>query len=413
MSATPDPTPDDDADGKADAGERQRQNESAPQNAWSIKIAMAFGIPIRLHFTFLLMAVWFAASSIAGSGATLALFTLGLFLCVALHELGHAVVAQRLGYTVRDIVLYPIGGVASIEQSPRAKDELKIAVAGPAVNAVIAAVLWAILSALRQMPDLSAAQPGALAGFEKTPLTMLLYANVALVIFNMIPAFPMDGGRVLRSLLALRMGKLRATRLAASIGQLAAIAMGLFALGVFGNPFAGIPFLPRPGNFALVIIALFVYFGANQESQAEMSRDAAEDAAVADAMVTVFETLSPGDSLRRAAEVLLSTSQQDFPVVHGDDVVGVLSRGQLLRGLAQEGESAYVAGVMMRDVVYAHPDDDLEPIMLNSRGIQHAPVLVRDSAGKLVGMVTIENLMEFLTLRQIARAKEDTEHDRP
>lgn len=398
-----------------------KPTEPAAQNAWSLKVVSVSGIPIRLHFTFLLMVVWFAASSIAGSGWTLVLFVLGLFTCVALHELGHALVAQRFGYTVRDIVLYPIGGVASIEQSPRARHELLIAVAGPLVNVVIALLLAGYLAATHQMPDLSSAQAGALAGFEKTPLTMLLYANVALVLFNLIPAFPMDGGRVLRALLALRLGKLRATRLAASIGQFAAVLLALYGLHVFGDPFARVPFLPRPGNFALVIIALFVYFGAGQEAQAEESRDAAEDAVVAEAMVRDFQTLAPGDSLRRAAEVLLATSQQDFPVVHGDEVVGVLSRGQLLRGLAQEGDSGYVAGTMSRDVVFAAPNDPLEPLMMHPGGssgsggrssIQQAPVLVRDTSGRLVGMVTLENLMEFLTLRQIARSREEAERDR-
>lgn len=389
-----------------------KPTEPEVRDAWSLKIITVSGIPIRLHFTFLLMIIWFAASSFAGTGASLVLFALGLFTCVALHELGHALVAQRFGYTVSDIVLYPIGGVASIEQSPRARHELLIAIAGPAVNVMIALLLGGILASMGQLPDMSQTQGGTLAGFEKTPVRLLLYANIALVVFNMIPAFPMDGGRVLRALLALRLGKLRATRIAAGIGQLVAVLMGLYGLGVFGRPFANVPFFPAPGNFSLVIIALFVFFGASQESQAEQSREVVEDAIVSEAMVRDFATLAPGDNLRRAAEVLIATSQQDFPVVNGDEVVGVLSRNQLLRGLAQEGDTAYVAGTMNREVIFARPEDALEPVMLNPNGVQRAPILVRGEDGTLVGMVTMENLMEFLTLRQIVRARDEKEQDR-
>lgn len=401
------PLPPGPARGGQNKDENRKSTETQAQNAWSLKVATVSGIPIRLHFTFLLMIIWFAASSFAGTGANLVLFTLGLFFCVALHELGHALVAQRFGYTVSDIVLYPIGGIASIEQSPRARHELLIAVAGPAVNVVIALIIAGVLAAIGQLPDISQIQAGTVGGFDKRPIWLLLYANIALVTFNMIPAFPMDGGRVLRALLALRLGKSRATRIAAGVGQLVAVLMGLYGLGVLGRPFAHIPFFPAPGNFSLIIIALFVFFAASQEARMDQSSEVVEDAVVSDAMVRHFETLGPGDSLRRAADVLIATSQQDFPVVHGDEVVGVLSRDQLLRGLAQAGNTAYVAGTMNREVVFAAPNDSLAPVMMNPNGVRRAPVLVRGEDGSLVGMVTMENLMEFVTLRQIDIAREN------
>jgi CBS domain-containing protein len=156
----------------------------------------------------------------------------------------------------------------------------------------------------------------------------------------------------------------------------------------------------------LVIIALFVFFGAGQEAQAEVARDAVDDSPVSAAMIREFQTLTVGDTLKQASDVLLDTFQQDFPVLHGSEVVGVLSRAQLLRALAQEGETAFVAGAMTREVLFAHPNDPLEEFMLRPDGVQRAPVLVQDDAGNLVGMLTLENLMEFLTLRQIARARE-------
>lgn len=374
--------------------------ENAARDAWSLRVATVSGIPIRLHFTFLLIITWFAFSGVGRGGAGMVFFLLGIFLCVALHELGHSLVAQRYGYKVRDIVLYPIGGVASIEDSPRPRHELWIALAGPAVNVVIAILLFAYLSATGgftavQAIATSSEDPGAraeaMASLLRSNLPFsLLIANVFLVVFNMMPAFPMDGGRVLRAVLALRMGRTQATRIAASIGQ--ALAIGFGILGFLN------------GNFFWMLIALFVFFGAGQEAQAEQSRAAVEGAPVGAAMVREFQTLGVGDSLRRAAEVLLATTQQDFPVVHGDEVVGVLSRGQLLRGLAEAGESAYVSEAMTRDVVFAKPSDPLEELMTRADGVQRAPILVMEE-DRLVGMLTVDNLMEFLTLRQIASAR--------
>jgi Zn-dependent protease/CBS domain-containing protein len=366
------------------------------------------GIPIRLHFTFLLFLTFFAVQDIGRGLPFTALFFLGVFFCVALHELGHSLVAQKFGYKVRDIVLYPIGGVASIEDTPRARHELWIALAGPAVNVVIAGLLLTYISLtgganVGVLDRLSGVLRGIptggsiVAGF----VNALLFTNVMLVLFNMIPAFPMDGGRVLRAVLALKIGRVRATRIAATIGQGMAILLGLVGIGVIRLPLFS-------GNYFLLIIALFVFFGAGQEAQAEESREVVEDAPVGAAMLREFRTLQVGDTLRHAAEVLLDGSQQDFPVMHGGEVAGVLSRDALLRGLAREGETAYVAGVMEREVVFAQPGDPLEDYMMRPDGVRRAPILVRDEQSQeVVGMLTMENLMEFLTLRQIARARQE------
>ena len=372
-----------------------QKNDAPRESGWAFRIARISGIPIRLHFTFLLVLIWFALSDIGMGGANLVVAMLGLFLCVALHELGHSLTAQRYGYTVRDITLYPIGGVASIEGSPTPRHELVIALAGPAVNVVIAALLAIVLKFSGAFPTQGISPTMATQVLQQNPLGFLLAANVMLVIFNLIPAFPMDGGRVLRAALGLRLGKTRATQIAATIGQVVAVLMGLY--GLFG---------PQR-NLSLMLIAVFVFFGAAQEREVEESQAMVVDAPVQDAMVRDFKTLAVGDSLRHAADVLLATSQQDFPVVLGEEVAGVLSRSQLLRALAEEGETGYVAGAMSRDVVFALPDEPLEEYMTRADGVQHAPVLVRDAGGHLVGMLTVENLMEFLTLRQILRARQE------
>jgi Zn-dependent protease len=369
------------------------------QDAWAIRIANVSGIPIRLHFTFLLLVIWFALSNIGISRSWMVLSLLGLFFCIVLHELGHSLVAQHFGYRVRDITLYPIGGVAAIEGSPRPLHELYIALAGPAVNVAIAILLYAGLTLAKAWPPLPPDRDQAVAALLGHPLTFLYYSNIFVFLFNMIPAFPMDGGRVLRAMLGLSIGKARATRIAASVGQILAVLMAVYGLGFFNSSL----------NLGLVIIALFVFFGAGQERDVEQARVVVDDAPVSAAMVRDFQTLAVGDTLERAASMLLATSQQDFPVVVGEggDVAGVLSRGQLLRGLAEHGPSAYVAGTMTRDVLFALPGDSLEEFMLRPDGVQRAPVLVRDESGALLGMLTMDNLMEFLTLQQIRRDREE------
>jgi len=387
-------------------GPRPDSGETEPADPWALRVATVSRIPIRLHFTFLLLVIWLAAAGIGRGGAYQVLFVIAVFACVVLHELGHSLVAQRYGYTVRDIVLYPIGGVAAIEQTPKPRHELYIALAGPAVNVVIAAVIAGGIYLLEgssgfaaRFEFLKAAPTGFFSGGF---LTLLLGVNILLVLFNMIPAFPMDGGRVLRALLALRIGRLRATRIAAFIGRVVAVVMGAAGLGIFNNGVV---------NPSLLLIALFVFFGAGQEAQAEESREIVDNAPIRDAMVREFTTLSVGDTLRQAAETLLATTQQDFPVLHGDEVAGVLSRSALLRGLAEHGDTAYVAGEMEREILFAQPEDPLEEYLMRPDGVQRAPVLVRDESGALVGMLTLDNLMEYLTLRRIYRDRAEQTGD--
>ncbi|MBC8140757.1 MAG: site-2 protease family protein [Armatimonadetes bacterium] len=385
------------------APKTDQQNEA--RHSWSVRVAVVSGIPIRLHFTFLLLLAFIAISGYGGTGLVQAGFLIAVFFCVVLHELGHSLVAQRLGYGVRDIVLYPIGGVASIEETPRARHELLIAVAGPLVNVVIVGLLATYMqfftgeTAIERISGLI--RGGGIASAGTHYLTMLLYSNIMLVVFNMIPAFPMDGGRVLRAALALKIGRVRATQIAAGIGQVVAVLLALTGFGVWGNP----------QNYFLVIIALFVYFAAGQERAAEQSRDVMSDAPISDAMMREYHTLAHGDTLKHAADVLLLGSQQDFPVVAGGDIVGMLSRSQLLRGLAREGDSAYVASFMDREVVFATPGEPLQDYLLSSHALRRAPVLIRETPeSAVVGMVTLENAMEFLTLRQIARLRDDKDN---
>ncbi|MBL8231848.1 MAG: site-2 protease family protein [Bryobacterales bacterium] len=344
-----------------------------------------FGVPVRFHFTFVLFVIFLGVVGLEGpSGAKAAIYVLALFGSVLLHELGHALVSRRYGIRTVEIVMFPIGGVAKLERNPKPSEELWIALAGPAVNVVIAAALIAIAAGIHGSVDwvkVFAPQGGNLLGQIAT-------GNVALAIFNLLPAFPMDGGRVLRSMLALKYGEARATELAAKAGRFLAICMGLYGL--------------LSASYMLIFIAFFVYLGAAQESAAMMGRQLTQGVPVSAAMVTDYRTLSHGQTVRDAADLLLATSQQDFPVMNGTQVIGLLSRGTLLRAMAQQGPESYVAGVMERDFLRLDPAMDLsEAMMMLAQAGTCALVM---EGNELRGLLTSENLTEFLLLRRLDRA---------
>jgi len=371
-----------------------RQNAPlTPGGFSSLRIATVSGIPIRLHFTFLLFLLWVGLAGPSRAGGLSILYVLAIFGCVVLHELGHSLVAIRDGIPVADITLYPIGGVARIEKRPTARQELGIAVAGPAVNVVIALALWAALGfegAGPLLQDLT--RPGT--GWHPFAERVML-ANISLVLFNLIPAFPMDGGRVLRAVLALNMAPARATAIASTIGQGIAIAAGIWAV------------MSHPPQFFLLFIAFFIYIGAGQEAFAYKQAALIEGVPVRQAMMTDVRTLTVGNTLKEAADVLLDTAQHDFPVLHGDEVQGVLTRDGLLRGLAGAGPGGYVAGAMSRRFAQAGPDDDLADA-LPALQAAPGPLLVMDPAqdGRLLGIVTTENVQEFFAVRQATAARE-------
>ncbi len=351
--------------------------------AWSLYVGSVAGIPIYLHFTFLLFLafIWVISRNGATVFGGLPLL-LSLFASVALHELGHALMARRFGIKTDDIVLYPIGGVARLRSMGEKLQEFWIAIAGPAVNVVIAAVLGSYLAATgRWVPLTPAAAEGngfAALGF----MQQLMLLNVILVLFNLIPAFPMDGGRVLRSLLTLAMPKERATAIAAWIGQALAILFIIVGLN---------------GYVMLMFIGFFVFIAAGQESTATRSMVLVEGHSAGEATIRRFEVLQHGDSLGRAADLLLATSQQDFPVMGGSEMVGVLSRQALLQGLANGGRDTYVAQVMAREFPRVKPDAPLQQAFELLQNTDGLPVMVFEGE-RLHGYINKENLMEYLML---------------
>ena len=351
---------------------------------WSIRIGSPFGIPVRVHLTFFLLLAWYGAiiwRDAHSADAVLAglAFILTLFLCVVLHEFGHALTARRYGIPTRDITLLPIGGVARLERMPDdPRQELWVALAGPAVNVVIAGAIFLLSRITVSVPRFE-----AMSVTGGSFLARVMFVNIFLVVFNLLPAFPMDGGRVLRALLATRMQYARATRLAATIGQAMALLFG-FA-GLFTNPM-------------LIFIALFVWIGAAQEASMVQMRHTLSGITVHHAMVTDFRILSPSDTLATAIELTLMGTQRDFPVVQDSHVVGVLLQKDMLVALARGGSDVPVADVMQRDFQAVEPTEMVETAFqrLSAQRITTAPVTFQ---GRLVGILTLENVGELLAIQ--------------
>lgn len=363
---------------------------------WSLRIARVAGIGIYVHWTFLILLGWIVIAHLA-AGEPLPMiaqglaFVLAIFACVVLHELGHALMAKRFGVQTRDITLLPIGGVARLEKIPeRPWQEFWVAVAGPAVNVVIALLLLAglvVSGGVAEVGKIDEAQEFIGGPF----LARLMVVNLILVGFNLLPAFPMDGGRVLRALLATRMDRVRATQIAASVGQVMAMFFGL--LGI------------TSGNWVLLFIALFVYLGAQGEAQAAELRSIFQNVLVSEAMATQVHCVTPDQTLKQVTESLIAGHQQDFPVLDAQQqVVGILHRRDLLRALAQQGDVAMVRDVMHSECPTVQPDGRLDQAMelMQQAECSTLPVL-RD--GEMVGVLTSENIGEWAMIQSALRQR--------
>jgi len=354
---------------------------------WSIKFARIAGIDLKIHVTFLIFLAWIAFSyyQVGGREAAIqgTLMIVLLFLCVLLHEFGHALMAKRFGIRTPDITLLPIGGVARLERIPRnPKQEFLIAIAGPLVNVVIAAVLILFVRHGSEVSNVADWNNPRIAMMAR-----LASVNVFLVLFNLIPAFPMDGGRILRSLLAMRMDYGRATQIAARLGQGLAFVFGFF--GLLYNPF-------------LLFIALFVYLGATREGALGQIQNISAGLPVSEAMLTNIHTLPANATLDDAGEAVLRTSEHEFPVVdEAGHFLGIITRDDIIRALRQHGASIPVTQVMHRNVVAVRPDDHLDDAFDKMQKCVCPALPVIDADGRLVGLLTAENVGEMVIIRSL------------
>jgi len=352
---------------------------------WSYPIARIAGTEVKVHVTFVLLLVWYGYAAWRAEGADAALegvvFLLALFLCVLLHEFGHIRVARRFGVRTPDVILLPIGGVARLERIPdEPKQELLIAAAGPAVTLLVVAALYAWIRIQGGTPPLIP-DPGAGSFAER-----LMGVNVWLLGFNLVPAFPMDGGRMLRALLAARIGVVRATRAAATLGQMLAVAMILAGLS---------------GQILLAIIGLFVFVGASAETTAVETRVMGAGLRVAEMMITQFRTLPAGGTLAQAVDLLLSGEQREFPVLEDDGRTrGILTRDNLIKGLRERGPDSTVAEAMTAEAPAVSPGLGFQEALDRLRGSGLPALPVVDHRGILVGLLTMDNISELLLVRR-------------
>ena len=348
----------------------------------SIRLFEFAGTTVRIHPTFFLLLVWVGAVYWFKGGPTEAVygvvFILILFACVILHEFGHILMARRYGIETPDVTLLPIGGVASMERMPeKPAEEIAVALAGPAVNLAIALLLIGLFGQYIDVEKLGSVQHAPI-----DLLSQVAIANVALFVFNLIPAFPMDGGRVLRAALASSMEYARATRIAATIGQ--GIALFLGVLGLLGNPI-------------LILIALFIFLAASGEAGYVESKALTSGFTAKDAMITTYESLHEDQDLDAAVEKLLATTQQEFPVVDPSGRLrGVLTRENLIAALQEKGGRALVRDAMIADVRTVAETDSLGGIFEMLRMQEAAVVAVVGGERRLVGYINAENIAELL-----------------
>ncbi len=357
------------------------------KSRYSLNLGRPFGIKVSVHWTFSLLIAWIVLISVSqGLGITQilmhVLFVLALFVCVVLHELGHSLAAIRLGGEVDSITLLPIGGMAHMSKMPeKPRDEFLVSAAGPLVNVAIAIILWIYLVYLH---------PKGVGEMEFEAVTaanfplMLLAANLFIVAFNLIPAFPMDGGRLFRSALSIKMSRLKATRIAKDIGQVFAIFF--IIAGLFINPF-------------LIIIGFFILLGAKGEYEMIKYQDVLKNYTVKDIVKTEFAELDEDDTLGKAAEKLVQISDNGFVIRSEGDYAGILTKNDLINGLNAHGRETKIKDVMRKEIEAVHTDTPLFEVFQDMQKNRNhlLPVIVDD---EFMGVLDIENLNEFFLIRK-------------
>ena len=354
--------------------------------SWSFPIGRLLGSELRVHATFFLLLAWIGVAAYAQGGWPAALvniaFICALFACVVAHEFGHALMARRYGIATPDITLLPIGGLARLERMPEKPGrEIAVALAGPAVNVVIWAVLVVVFGAGGTMEDLASLDDPA-AGFW----SRLAALNLFLAVFNLIPAFPMDGGRVFRALLSVPLGRVRATQMAALGGQIMAFVFGFLGL--------------TTGNILLLLIAVFIFLAAGAESSDVAMRETARGLPAQAAMITVYEPLAPEDTLGAATSALLRSTQHEFPVLGPDgDLRGVLTRQAIFAAVAGEKPRHTPVSDLMTPDIPALPLGAPLTRALDALYRDGRPaVAVTDREGRFLGYITRENVGELMVV---------------
>jgi len=349
---------------------------------WSISAGRIFGINLRIHLTFFLLLLFVFASAYSergfNAGVMSALFICAIFACVVIHEVGHSLIARRFGKEAKSITLLPIGGMATVEEMPKKPaQEIAVALIGPMINLVIAGVLYVLVGRETGVSIPIYIESG------RAFVSGLIGVNIMLAIFNLIPAFPMDGGRVLRAILAIKLNYVRATSLAVSIGQ---------AISVF------FIFFGLVSNWWLTLIGVFLYLGASSEKQQVILQSLLAEVPVSEAMTTEYISLRPNDLLVNALEHFHHGSQQDFPVIGDAGVEGVLTRDRILASIHTRGVDTPVSEVMDRSFIAVSPNTGLDEVYKQLMSNQKTAAVVMEN-GRLKGMLCLDGISRYFMIR--------------
>jgi Zn-dependent protease/predicted transcriptional regulator len=351
----------------------------------ALSLGKVSGIRVSIHWTFLLLIAWIVIQNLRAGVATgpllwTLLFVGAIFVCVVLHELGHALAAQRYGIRTRDITLYPIGGVARLESIPhKPKEELVVALAGPLVNLVIAALIMPWTAA----PLLSGTETEIQIG-PGNFLFAFAVVNAWLAIFNLVPAFPMDGGRVFRALLSFWMERARATRVAATFGQV--IAVGFIFLGFYVNPF-------------LIFIGLFIILGAQAEANYASTEALMEGHTVLDLTMREMPVVKPEATVGEMVREILNTQKKNFVVADESRVLGVISQLDVIKALGDKGDQLLVRDCMQTNILYLPSNLPVNDAIVKMQSAGRTIALVKEGDA-VIGMVDNDNLVEFVLIQR-------------
>lgn len=352
---------------------------------YSLSLGRLAGIQIFVHWTFALLLLWIIIKAVNdGLGVAHVLwsvaFVLSIFACVVLHEMGHALMAKKYKVKTRDITLLPIGGIARLESIPEKPiEEMFVALAGPAVNFAIVLLLYPVVY---YTTDVTEIQELYVIN-SKNFLLNFVNVNFVLGIFNMIPAFPMDGGRVLRALLSFKYDRAIATRIAATLGQVLAICFVF--IGFFSNPF-------------LIFIGLFIFLGAQAESIYTQARSLLKGFKVKDVIMKEFHTLATGDNVKSVVDMILNGQSKNFLVMDDGKPVGTVGMEEVIKALREKGEETRLDAIMSRDVLILNPEMPLEDVSSKMERFKKEVMPVVQNE-KIIGTLDSENIMEFIMIR--------------
>lgn len=355
----------------------------------ALKLGNVFGIPVAIHWTFIVLVIWIIGMNLyKGQPLDVAIwsgiFVLSIFVCVFLHELGHALAAKHFGIITKSIVLLPIGGVASLEKIPEEpKKEIVVALAGPSVNILISTVIFVYLFYRGELvPEKFITQ---IINYDNF-LIYLMIANVSLGLFNLTPAFPMDGGRVLRALFAFKMDRVSATELASKVTSVFAIIFVL--IGIFNNPM-------------LVFIALFIYIGSKSEFEAVKNQRILSKFKTEDVLMKNFTILNANDTIQTAVNALLNGQETRFLVQENNEIKYILTKTDIIKALSEKGNEITIRQYASEINFIADKDLSIEKLMETMFKHQYSIVPVQEN-GEIIGVVDLDNIKEFITIQNFA-----------